>query len=108
MRWAPPLRVGQVIRRVQALNARLKGARIADSPVFRCVDGSGCPSPRGLHEDSIGKILKRITAQARRKVDQLGGRSLRAGCVTRLVSVEIEQLGTGTRRQTGWTFGSLV
>jgi hypothetical protein len=34
-----------------------------------------------LREDSIGKILKRVTAQARMKVDQLGERSLRAGCV---------------------------
>ncbi len=66
-------------------------------------------APRcGLHEDWIGKILKRTTARARMKVDQPGGHSLRAGCVTRLISVQIKQLRIGAWWQPGWTPGSLV
>jgi hypothetical protein len=36
---------------------------------------------RGLHKDSIGKLLKRAAARASLEVDALGGYSLRAGCV---------------------------
>ncbi len=39
-------------------------------------------SRRGLHSDSIGKLLKRAAGRAGLKVEELGGHSLRAGCVT--------------------------
>ncbi|MGA8742255.1 MAG: site-specific integrase [Terracidiphilus sp.] len=67
---------------VCALNAWLDAAKIAEGPVFRRVDRNGYPSLRGLHKDSIGKILKRAAARAGMDVDPLGGHSLRAGCVT--------------------------
>jgi len=38
-------------------------------------------SPRGLHKDLIGKILKRAAARAGMDVAPFGGHSLRAGCV---------------------------
>jgi integrase len=68
---------------VLALQAWLTAAKIAEGPVFRRVDRNGCPSRhRGLHKDSIGKLLKRAAARAGMNVDPLGGHSLRAGCVT--------------------------
>ncbi len=42
----------------------------------------GHVSRRGLHQDSIGKLLKRAAGRAGLKVEELGGHSLRAGCVT--------------------------
>jgi integrase len=67
---------------VAALEAWLNAAKITEGPVFRRVDRYGFPSRRGLHKDSIGKILKRAAARADMNVDSLGGHSLRAGCVT--------------------------
>jgi hypothetical protein len=49
-------------------SALMKAAKITDDPVLRCVDGFGCPSPHGLHKNSIGKNLKRANARARMKV----------------------------------------
>jgi integrase len=42
----------------------------------------GHVSRRGLHRDSIGKLLKRAAGRAGLKVEELGGHSLRAGCMT--------------------------
>jgi hypothetical protein len=42
----------------------------------------GHVSRRGLHRDSIGKLLKRAAGRAGLKVEELGGHSLRAGRVT--------------------------
>jgi integrase len=67
---------------VRALTTWLEGAKISEGAVFRRVDRNGLPSRRGLHKDSIGKILKRAVARAGMQVDSLGGHSLRAGCVT--------------------------
>ncbi len=67
---------------VRSLRAWLEAAKITDGPVFRRVDRNGFASRRGLHKDSIGKILKRAAARAGMDVDPLGGHSLRAGCVT--------------------------
>lgn len=67
---------------VLSLKAWVKAAKITDGPVFRRVDRNGFPSRRGLHKDSIGKILKRAATRASMNVDPLGGHSLRAGCVT--------------------------
>lgn len=67
---------------VRALKAWLDAARISEGFVFRRVDRYGYPSRRGLHKDSIGKVLKRAATRAGMNVDALGGHSLRAGCVT--------------------------
>jgi integrase len=67
---------------VLALQAWLTAAKITEGPVFRRVDRNGILSSRGLHKDSIGKLLKRAAARASMNVAPLGGHSLRAGCVT--------------------------
>jgi integrase len=67
---------------VRALRQWLDRAAIRDGPVFRAVGRYGHVSRRGLHSDSIGKLLKRAASRAGSKVEALGGHSLRAGCVT--------------------------
>jgi len=67
---------------VLALRQWLDAAKITDGPVFRSVGRYGHVARRGLHRDSIGKLLKRAAARAGMNVDPLGGHSLRAGCVT--------------------------
>ena len=67
---------------VRSLRQWLDKAGITDGPVFRSVGRYGHASRRGLHRDSIGKLLKRAAARAGMNVDPLGGHSLRAGCVT--------------------------
>ena len=67
---------------VRALLQWLDQAAIREGPVFRSVGRYGHVSRRGLHRDSIGKLLKRAANRAGLKVDVLGGHSLRAGCVT--------------------------
>jgi integrase len=67
---------------VSALRQWLDSARIREGPVFRAVQRYGHVSRRGLHRDSIGKLLKRAAGRAGLKVEELGGHSLRAGCVT--------------------------
>lgn len=67
---------------VHALSTWLEAAKITEGPIFRRVDRNGFPSIRGLHKDSIGKILKRAASRAHMNVDPLGGHSLRSGCVT--------------------------
>jgi integrase len=67
---------------IRALRQWLDRAGITEGPVFRSVGRYGHVSRRGLHKDSIGKLLKRAARRAGLKVDELGGHSLRAGCVT--------------------------
>ncbi len=67
---------------VRALRGWLEAAGIREGPVFRSVGRYGHVSRRGLHRDSIGKLLKRAAGRAGLKVEELGGHSLRAGCVT--------------------------
>jgi integrase len=67
---------------VRALRQWLDRAGIREGPVFRSVGRYGHVSRRGLHSDSIGKLLKRAAGRAGLKVEELGGHSLRAGCVT--------------------------
>jgi len=67
---------------VRALRQWLDRAAIREGPVFRAVGRYGHVSRRGLHRDSIGKLLKRAAGRAGLKVEELGGHSLRAGCVT--------------------------
>lgn len=67
---------------VRSLQQWLAASGISDGPVFRAVGRYGHVSRRGLHKDSIGKLLKRAAARAGMNVDPLGGHSLRAGCVT--------------------------
>jgi integrase len=67
---------------VRALRQWLDRATIREGPVFRAVGRYGHVARRGLHKDSIGKLLKRAAARAGMNVDPLGGHSLRAGCVT--------------------------
>jgi integrase len=67
---------------VRALRTWLAAAKITEGSVFRSVGRYGHVARRGLHKDSIGKLLKRAAARAQLKVDALGGHSLRAGCVT--------------------------
>jgi len=67
---------------VRALRQWLDRAAIREGPVFRSVGRYGHVSRRGLHTDSIGKLLKRAAGRAGLKVEELGGHSLRAGCVT--------------------------
>jgi len=66
---------------VLALRQWLDAAKITDGPVFRSVGRYGHVARRGLHKDSIGKLLKRAASRAGLKEDELGGHSLRAGCV---------------------------
>ena len=67
---------------VRALGQWLDKAGIREGPVFRSVGRYGHVSKRGLHKDSIGKLLKRAAARAGMNINPLGGHSLRAGCVT--------------------------
>jgi integrase len=67
---------------VRSLRQWLAASGISDGPVFRSVGRYGHVSRRGLHKDSIGKLLKRAAARAGMNVDPLGGHSPRAGCVT--------------------------
>jgi integrase len=67
---------------VRSLRRWLAASGISDGPVFRSVGRYGHVSRRGLHKDSIGKLLKRAAARAGMNVDPLSGHSLRAGCVT--------------------------
>lgn len=67
---------------VRSLRQWLDNAGIKEGPVFRSVGRYGHVSRRGLHKDSIGKLLKRAAKRAGLKVDELSGHSLRAGCVT--------------------------
>jgi integrase len=67
---------------VRSLRQWLAASGISDGPVFRSVGRYGHGARRGLHKDSIGKLLKRAAVRAGMNVDPLGGHSLRAGCVT--------------------------
>jgi integrase len=67
---------------VRSLRQWLDNAGIKAGPVFRSVGRYGHVSRRGLHKDSIGKLLKRAASREGLKVDELSGHSLRAGCVT--------------------------
>jgi integrase len=67
---------------VRALRKWLDAAKIKEGYVFRSVGHYGHVGRRGLPKDSIGKLLKRAAARAGMKVDELGGHSLRSGCVT--------------------------
>jgi integrase len=67
---------------VRALRQWLDRAGIREGPVFRSVGRYSHVSRRGLHSDSIGKLLKRAAGRAGLKVEELGGHSLRAGCAT--------------------------
>ena len=67
---------------VRTLHQWLDRAGIREGPVFRSVKRYGHVSQRGLHRDSIGKLLKRAAGRAGLMVGELGGHSLRAGCVT--------------------------
>ena len=67
---------------VRTLRQWLDRAGIREGPDFRSVVRYGHVARRGLHKDSIGKLLKRAAARAGMNVDPLGGHSLRAGCVT--------------------------
>lgn len=68
---------------VRALRQWLDRAGIREGPVFRSIGRYGNVSRRGLHRDLIGKLLNRAAGRAGLKVEELGGHSLRAGCVTR-------------------------
>lgn len=67
---------------VRALLAWLSMAKITECFVFRRVDRYGYVSRRGLHSDSIGKLLKRASARSGMDVAPISGHSARAGCVT--------------------------
>lgn len=67
---------------VRALRAWLSTAKLTDGFLFRRVDRFGFVSRRGLHSDSIGKILKRAAARAGMDVAPISGHSTRIGCVT--------------------------
>jgi integrase len=67
---------------VRSLRQWLAASGISDGPVFRSVGRYGHVSRRGLHKDSIGKLLKRAAMRAGLQVDELSGHSLLAGCVT--------------------------
>jgi integrase len=67
---------------VRSLRQWLAASGISDGPVFRSVGRYGHVARRGLHKDSIGKLLKRAAMRAGLQVDELSGHSLRAGCVT--------------------------
>jgi len=67
---------------VRALRKWLDDSGITEGPVLRSVGRYGHVSRRGLHKDSIGKLLKRAAARTGMNVTPVGGHSLRAGCVT--------------------------
>ncbi|MGO9434861.1 MAG: site-specific integrase, partial [Terracidiphilus sp.] len=68
---------------VRALLLYIERAQIVSGCVFRKIDQVGRLSPRGLHSDSIGRLVKKIAARAGLKnIEALGAHSLRAGCVT--------------------------
>lgn len=66
---------------VGELRKWLDAAQIVEGPVFCSVGRYGHVSRRGLHKDSIRKILKRAATPAGLEVDSLGGHSLRFGHV---------------------------
>ena len=67
---------------VLAVRKWIKAAGITTGPLFRKVSRHGKVSPRALHKDSVGWILKYAAGQAAMKTAELGGHSLRAGHVT--------------------------
>jgi integrase len=67
---------------VRSFRQWLDKAGITEGPVFRSVGRYGHVPRRGLHKNSIGKLHKRAAGRAGLKVEELGGHSLRAGCVT--------------------------
>ena len=69
---------------VRALRVWISRAMISDGFVFRRVDRNGYVSRRGLHSDSIGKLLKRAAARAGMSTASISGHSTRVGCVTQL------------------------
>ena len=77
-----PFGISQDTCPVRSLRQWLDKAGIKEGPVFRSVGRYGHVSRRGLHKDSIGKLLKRAAKRAGLMVDELSGHSLRAGCVT--------------------------
>jgi site-specific recombinase XerD len=67
---------------VKALREWLTAAAITEGAVFRGVDRHGRISPRGLHRDSVGTILKRAAARADIDATNIAGHSMRAGMAT--------------------------
>jgi len=61
----------------------LDRAGTQEGPVFPSLRRCGHLARRGLHRDPIGKLLKRAASRLGLKIEEFGGRSLRAGCVTK-------------------------
>jgi site-specific recombinase XerD len=85
---------------VRALRQWLDRDGIREGPVFRAFGRYGHVSQRGLHSDSISKLLKRAARRAALKVEELGGHSLRAGCVTQAVMYGVREFAI--MHQTGY------
>jgi integrase len=84
---------------VRALRRWLAYSGIIDGAVFRGVNRHGKLARRGLHKDCVAWILKRAAHRAGLKPEQLGGHSLRAGCVTQAAMNGISE--RDIMRQTG-------
>ena len=82
-----------------ALRQWLDRAWISEGPVFWAVGRYGHVSRRGLHTYSIDKLLKRATGRAGLKIEELGGHSLTAGCVTQAAMNGVREFAI--TRQTG-------
>jgi integrase len=84
---------------VRVLRRWLAESSITSGAVFRGVTRHGKLSRRGLHKDCVGWIVKRAASRASLKPEQLGGHSLRAGCVTQAAMNGVSE--PDIMRQTG-------
>jgi integrase len=67
---------------VRSLEIWLKSTGIKDGPLLRPVSKGGSVLARGLHPDSIGRIIKNAAVRAGLDPRAIAGHSLRSGCAT--------------------------
>jgi site-specific recombinase XerD len=77
-----PIPRGGRLRPVEALDAWLTAAEIADGPVFVSIGKGDRVSRKRLSDNAIGEIVKRYAAAAGFDPKDFAGHSLRAGFVT--------------------------
>jgi len=77
-----PVIRGAKVCPVEAVNAWLEAAGIAEGPLFRRMLKGGRAAPSSLSRYSIGEIVKKYAGLAGYKASDFGGHSLRAGFAT--------------------------
>ena len=67
---------------VRALRTWLEISSIQKGPIFRAIDRHGRIAKRGLHPDSIGRLVQRLVSRSGYQSSLYGGHSLRSGFAT--------------------------